>query len=386
MDKCIYVITQSFFNNRDKERFGINYFLSKKYKVIVIDATMYLQKTLKITHEHYSKENNLIVHSCKNIDSIKNILGKREAKSAILYIGPSYKSTKIKKILRKNKVSNGLVQTGFIPFPQSNQSLSGRVIFAIKRHGFLRFIINFWDKLMLKIFDDSNYDFIITSNLRLSSNNHKKVTSHNIIPTNSFDYDIYLNIKDKPKLRTGRHAVFIDQNMSDCKDFLRFGINLNLDETIYYKELNTYFDFIEKTHDCVVVIAAHPKSDINRMHKQYPGKEVLINTTALIIRDSILVINHYSTAISFAVLYRKPITFISSNTLKNTIVEAYIAAFSKSLGMDMTNISHTLIAESLSTDCSLYLNYENKYIKPINTNTPSWELIHKSLVTLKHIN
>ena len=43
----IYIVTSSYFNDRDKERFGVNFFIEKGLKVVILDVQDYTNPELK---------------------------------------------------------------------------------------------------------------------------------------------------------------------------------------------------------------------------------------------------------------------------------------------------------------------------------------------------
>ena len=383
MGQCVYIVTQSFFNERDKERFGVNYILSKGHQVVVIDITKYLYKKLTVSNEKYKTEHNLKVCQCKNIHSIKDFIRKEGSGVAFLYLNESYKSIRVKKILRLNQIKYGSVQSGFIPAAVHDRTQTRNIItrigLGIKKYGLFRLIDIVIDRLYINIFDLEADDFLFTTNKAISSNLLGENIPNKITVINSRDYDVYLNCKNKPGLKSGKYVVFIDQDLFGCKDFLRNGIDLGLDKATYFEELNTFFRFVEETYNCDVVIAAHPKSNINEISNEYCGRPVFINETALLIRDCGFVINYYSTAISFAVLNKKPIVFISSEELKNTVVQEHVLAFSKSLGNSITYIPSNNLMNDLQVKSERYTDYENRYVKSIDTNLSSWEFIYDDL-------
>ena len=57
-----------------------------------------------------------------------------------------------------------------------------------------------------------------------------------------------------------------------------------------------------------------------------------------LIRKSTIVLSHYSTALSFAVIYRKPILLVTTNEYFNSYRKYQFLAFSEALKTDIINV------------------------------------------------
>ena len=390
MKQCIYIITEAFFNERDKERYGVNFFLAKGHRVVVIDATNYFYKTLTVTYENYKADNDLVVHTCNSYKSIKAVMPKGGSGIAFLFIGSDYKSIRIRKLCHINKIRFGVVEAGFVPdtlhMNTPKRNIVKKFYLGLKKYGIFRTMVIVLEHICANISHDVEGDFLFTTDKDKPLSRIGLALPNSINIINSRDYDVYLDVKKMPRLKPDKYIVFIDQNMLNCKDFLRMGINFGLDSSTYFDELNGYFNYVEHEHNCKVVIAAHPKSDVNVVRGEYSGREVFINETALLIRDCEFVINYYSTAISFAVLDRKPIFFITLNDFKNTIVEDFTEGLSKSLGNSTLNISNDDIKHDLIINYDRYSDYEVKYIKSIDTELRTMDLIYTKLSRLGFLN
>ena len=82
-----YLITNTYFNDRDKERFGVDFFLNKGIKVKVIDVQDYTNPELyKSVKPLYKNENNLDVSVCANFYDFQNAISFNEDSFAILFL------------------------------------------------------------------------------------------------------------------------------------------------------------------------------------------------------------------------------------------------------------------------------------------------------------
>ena len=147
----------------------------------------------------------------------------------------------------------------------------------------------------------------------------------------------------------------------------------------YYNSLNLFFDYIEKQTGFRIVIAAHPRSNYSDKPDCYVGREIVKNNTAELVAKSSLVILEQSTAINFAVLFRKPMLFVTSTQLIDQPYGKYTDLLAGLFGSKALNIdSYTDLKVFLKNDIqySCYESYTNNYIKtnwsPLKE---SWQIV-----------
>lgn len=186
-----------------------------------------------------------------------------------------------------------------------------------------------------------------------------------IVPINHFDFDAYLKYKQEaPVCLNSGYCVFLDEYFTRHPDFKALNIEL-IDEVSYFRDLNKYFDYIEKYYGLKVVIAAHPKS--NYTDKPFKGREVIKHRTNDLVAHSEFVISHMSTSISFAVLYKKPLVFVSCDAIEQTVpaFHEYIQYFSAYLDAQYCNISEVNYSASetqLRINSEAYKKYAYNFL------------------------
>ena len=136
----------------------------------------------------------------------------------------------------------------------------------------------------------------------------------------------------------------------------------------YYPSLCRFLDYVEKELELEVVIAAHPKSN-HIDHPEYFGKRRLLRDQTLhLIKKSKLVISHASTALTYVVLEKKPLLFLTSAEYEADL------SYSKSMEITALSLGKSLInideepypinwEKELSVNEELYLKYKQQYIK-----------------------
>jgi hypothetical protein len=225
------------------------------------------------------------------------------------------------------------------------------------------FLINFLRKILLNIknlFFYNKYRFvdpnavILTgnkSNLIIPFSNCKKIYWH----TN--DYQKFLDLKLKPRL--DKYAVYLDQHFDENHDKILTGNPTNKLGNLY-KELRKFFFNTENYFNLKkIIIAKHPKRTSNILEENFTKSAIKENKTAELVANSSLVLAHCSLSISFAILYKKPIIFLTSKELENTIYHKRILLFAKFFRIPPINISEK--NENLKDFLSTNVNY-NKYI------------------------
>jgi hypothetical protein len=147
--------------------------------------------------------------------------------------------------------------------------------------------------------------------------------SAKVVPINYFDYDHYVNVRDKGNARlvSGQYAVFLDINLPYHTD-LEFCGYSKIDPVDYYHSLNRFFGLLEQQYGIRVVIAAHPRADYDST--AFEGRQIFRLVTAELVRDAEFVLSHTSTAISYAVLNAKPLVFIYTDAMATAYQQTFI--------------------------------------------------------------
>lgn len=157
-------------------------------------------------------------------------------------------------------------------------------------------------------------------------------------PINYFDYDAYL---EDPIPANENYILFLDDALFQHPDDKLAG-NIIEDSTVksYQKSLNNYFDFIESSTQLKIVIASHPK--VTHLDNFFGNRKVVKNSTQKLVKNATLILSHCSSSVSFAACYKKPIIFLTNNTIfefskKYQPFHQYIQNFAKHLERPLIN-------------------------------------------------
>ena len=196
------------------------------------------------------------------------------------------------------------------------------------------------------------------------------------------DYNYYYKDKIIAYNNGSNYGLFIDEGIPHHPDFesnigkdFNFIANNRSKISKQYKLLlNGLFKKIEDWYGIKIIIALHPQSKYSSY--DFEDRESITGSTPELVKGSQFVIGHCSTAISLAVIHKKPIIIISPDFLKVKALSKISRAYCNALGIDMT--SHSIFSSmkkpNLDLDEKLYKKYINDYFcdlkNPSNTYTP----------------
>jgi hypothetical protein len=201
-----------------------------------------------------------------------------------------------------------------------------------------------------------------------------------LIETGSQDFDIWLDLQHRrPEIHN--EAVFIDQFMPHHPDAEAAGRGDVLDPSAYYAGLRAYFDWLEKTLNLTVSIAAHPRADYGPQYNPFGGRQIIRGKSPELIADSRLVLAHHSTALGLAVLFRKPVVILTSNPLMGYITHhrSVYLGFAEALRAPLVYLDRPGTwagIEGAAVDESIYRRYETRFIRgPGTPERKMWEIV-----------
>jgi len=191
------------------------------------------------------------------------------------------------------------------------------------------------------------------------------LTDTNTIIRYSFspDYKEYDRIKDKKRIISEKYAVFIDQYFYHHPDFKTKHIEHEFTNTDYYPQLNTFLESFSKKTGLKVIVASHPRRHQVQEADFNADFDLYYNKTAQLIKDADIVLMHFSTAISFAILSRKPFLLLNSPMLKGTVDEK-IKSFAQYFNKEeilLEEAYHPKPAH-FEIDEARYLRYQNAFL------------------------
>lgn len=146
------------------------------------------------------------------------------------------------------------------------------------------------------------------------------------VPISLYSYENSLSEKSiNPVSISGNYGVFIDQYLTGHPDFHINKIKY-INKQSYFNSINEFLNFLEVKTNKKMIIAAHPKSSYS--NQEFLHREVYKYKTEELIKSSCFVVALSSTAINFAIIYKKPIIFYYTDEIKQKYTYHYrIAKF-----------------------------------------------------------
>lgn len=370
----ILILTGSPFSKRDYDRFGVE-LLSQSFRVSILDCTPWLKPDF---WDKYSA----IVFRCPgyvsvtDLDSLIGHINSQVKTVAIDYLGGCARSKRVRMELKNLNIPRAIVQHGLLP--PLTVKWSDRVGRIISSNTPLCILKKIYRRSEHKLNPDPAPEIALLSGTAGLKDKRLHGVAHKIW-AHSFDFDIYLESKGQA-VSVAPYAVFLDEDMIYHSDYDYLGIKPPTTEQTYYASMNGFFQKLERNIGMPVVVAAHPRSRSDLSSQLWNGRTTIYAKTAQLVRDATLVLCHQSTAVSFAVMWRKPLLFLTTNELIPSFLGPRIALGSTLLGAPLINIdgnSNQLpdIKSLFEVDEVAYAKYTDEYIKRSGTpNLPVWQI------------
>ena len=158
-----------------------------------------------------------------------------------------------------------------------------------------------------------------------------------VLPMLHFDAE---EAQSAPEYSAARpsYAVFLDQVMIDHPELELMKMSSEVDPERYHPALERCFLAVEEQTGLDVIVALHPKA--TPQTKDRFGHRVVNMPVGSLVRGSSLALCHYTTAVSFPVIFRKPVLFLTSDKMETNASGVNVARLSSWLGSRRVNIDH----------------------------------------------
>lgn len=185
-------------------------------------------------------------------------------------------------------------------------------------------------------------------------------------PINYFDYDYFLqNIEASDD----KYIVFLDDGMFQHPDDAIVG-NIIADNLIkdYGQSLIRFFDAIEKNFGMKVIVSGHPK--ITYPADFFGDRQIVKHRSPELVKNCTFAICHYSTSLSLAVCYEKPIVFAYNECIEkfsktNQPIKIFITNLASQLKQPLVNIDRADFMNEIthqSIDKQVYDQFKLDYL------------------------
>ncbi len=376
-------------DQRNFDRFGIQIWRENGWLVEIIDMTPLLYP--KVWKSFLSSDNKVIndnsYHLIYSESQLKTLINNSKYNVFIDLVGNfkiSYLKLKLK-LFRRNLYCI-TVNIGSMPLPiVQNKSSIFNFIKLIRK--FSTTITSIFEYLRYLFFSIKfqkylNNSFVaVAGRITYQSSLINFKSDKNIIKTHNLDYDRYLTNKFEPLFDKKKYIVFLDEDMPYHSDFIYTKTKPPVTPESYFPTMNRGLKIISDHVNSEVIIAAHPRSNyLGNKVESYGNSKIFINKTLELVRNCQGVVCHSSASIQLAVLFNKPVIFVTTDELKSSFYNEYIEAFANSLGKIPLNLDEDLSTvnwnDKFFIDSQKYKDYISDYIKcPESPDLPVMQII-----------
>jgi hypothetical protein len=367
MIKRIIYFVESPFRHFDYERYKIELLILNGFEVEIWDFTAFLYPHV-IEHSQIDLMKGNNIHVFKNLQAALHSIDRlTETDLVFIHIGYNYKHYKIYKHLSSVKVSYLVTQLANFPFVSTAESKDSAVRYLKALFNPIRVFNYIFTRLPYKVLGFRGAHIVLSAGTRSKSNRYPISKNAKIIWAHTYEYDrILSNMSVQSPHESKKYCLFIDQNIPFHVDYMYDGNGIRCDPDNYYTALDVLFNYLEAVFNIEIRIAAHPRTDITMLKKYFKEKTITTDNIIHEIKQSYLVISHDSTAILYAVLFQKPIIFITNDYFVKTNENALILRLADELGKIPINIDHKYridAEEELSVSDEKYSSYIEHYVK-----------------------
>ena len=348
--RAVLILSAHRITARDKERFGFYYYEKQNWEVITWSLGDLLGRRNALNYKILAKE---ILHGKFDI-TIDNALTTR---SHGYYWEKVFLLMLLK--LRSHRVIFGC---GLLPEIIERRSGKGRLRSLLATP--VRFFLNMpW--------------MLLRANACVAGGENKKTGffyKHEI-KGNSYDFDRYLEHEKQQGISfqsNNGHGLYLEQGMHDCMDHRLMNRPYPIDREMMLREIANGLNELREKAAIRIVVKKHPRTD--RCDLDLIGLREDKRETTDAVRESSYVVAHYTTAVSFAVIHRKPIIFWVTKEQLKAENDPYInngikigCEMAKLLGSQLViwpaRLSDVDMTKALRVDEDKYKEYEKNYIR-----------------------
>jgi len=376
-DNLIVHLTLAPYDKREQRRLGIELFQQHDYSVYVWDLSEIMCPLITkgngytegIGHDSCYRQFNNKKAVLAAIDQLP------EKCMIISWVGLSSKTYSIFRAISARKIRYVIFGSNSLPLVSRNKTILNK----LRKLDYRKILDSLFARIPLGLLKVKSAYMVlldgqeaINKRFNLTDCKTKRLWLHTL------DYDVYLELKEEVNKSNNNNCVFLDDYLPYHPDFIMMNEKPPVESRQYYSDLESFFSHVEDRLGVTVVIAAHPRSNYTDKPHAYKNRKVIYGATAQLVRDSCFVIAHASTAINYAVLFKKPIVFIKTNELDLHICGAHIETMASCFNKKTINVSCDCAVDwrrELIVDQIAYNNYLRNYIKKDETiQKPFWKI------------
>lgn len=192
-------------------------------------------------------------------------------------------------------------------------------------------------------------------------------------------YELQRNTEPEiPALEQNDFVLFIDECLVHSFDYAIGEYKPMIEAASYRNLLLTFFDWVEDELGLPIVVAAHPNGkEIDNYVDMFGDRTVLFDSTAVLSKHCTFAMTHFSTAINYPVILRKPILLLGFKELMVQFQGRILEELGRTLKRPVINIdsptmySTNILTNELNVDEAAYRDFELLYISNLEAPTKS---------------
>ena len=177
----------------------------------------------------------------------------------------------------------------------------------------------------------------------------------------------------------------MDVNVPSHPDYKFLYRDQPMDFLTYYQKLNIFLKKFSKSTKMPIHFSIHPRTDSDEIKKIKTIIDSAIcsqGNTLELIKDCKCVLQHQSTTLSYAVLFKKPITILTNNELEKSWYKGRTDSTANYFNKPVVNMDHEIVNHKfLEVDDDIYNKYIDEYLRvPNSSEEPIWENFSKYIL------
>lgn len=381
----VYLV-QSVLDRRDYQRFGLDFMVERGYYVTVLDVADLAMPTVPKDRRHYGAFGNVEIRQIRSLQEWNETRHvQATARLIINMCTPTKRTVPVYSLLSRIETPYLVSYDSAVPHETMSSaaqeglpSLAGYVTWRLRQNGV---IVAIGQRLQALLPGGSRMrtaDFSVFGGRRSARTVFPVGESTTPIWAHAKDYDLYMEAAAK-RHETKDVAVFIDEYLPYHRDLQAFGNRSPMEAATYYSLLRRLFDRVESELGLRVVIAACPRADYHDKPGLFGDRKIGYFQTADLVASSRLVIAHRSTAINYAVLFRKPVLLTTTRAMLKSHHRPFLRGWARALGRRLEffdDPARVNLASALEVDETAYATIVEDYIKTAQSPTgPFWEIV-----------
>lgn len=347
---------ESPFSARDWQRFGVELLIAR-FDALIVDVTPLVNRGFWQEKHSLQVVNDRIVtvYTTSHLDAL---LGEQSPDVVMLNLGLHRHRHRILRWARANRSHSVEFQLGAMPGDDVPISVPARIRMILRtpstlltaaRSRYARF----------RFRDDAPTLFFRGGTAAIARSSLRGTRT---VDVHGLDFDLYRSTVPASAESWEPFAVYLDQDMGHHSDYAKNGVTSPVDPERFYRSLNRFFGGFSASTGLRVVVAPHPRSSVEALRARYQAAEVVERPTAELVARSSAVFTHASTAVSFAVIARKPIVIIGTRPMLQSWFGRFIRSYERALGRTCIDIDDAPPTFDLSVDESRYSAYARSFL------------------------